>query len=196
MFSFLLRLEETALDVTEEAKLVLVLWFLGVLWSGCWGFIPPLGLRFSMPLFCRKSVESTLSIFSISSGLLLLMVSKDAWIATTFLALLIVSTSLGDIDEADGTVVTAADVAMSESFFFDFLAPVDTLLAVWLPEITVVVAVGAFVGCGSAFCCNWPALITGLTLPVEEVFGSWRLLLFAVTVGAALAGLTVFSSAG
>lgn len=35
-FSFLLRLEDTALDVTaEEAELVLLLLFLGVLCGGC-----------------------------------------------------------------------------------------------------------------------------------------------------------------
>lgn len=135
-------------------------------------------------------------MFSISRGLLLRASRVVVWIAATFRALLIVSTSLGGIDGVVvGAVVTVVAV-VRESFFFDFLAPVEALLAVGLPEITVVVAVGAFGGCESAFCCNWPALATGLTLPVEEVFGSCRLLLFAVTVGAVFAGLTVFSSAG
>lgn len=150
-----------------------------------------------MPLFWGKSVVRTLSMFSISRGLLLMASRVVVWIAATFRALLIVSTSLGGIDGVVvGAVVTVVTVVVRESFFFDFLAPVEALLAVGLPEITVVVAVGAFRGCESAFCCNWPALATGLTLPVEEVFGSCRLLLFAVTVGAAFAGLTVFSSAG
>lgn len=134
-----------------------------------------------------------MSMFSISRGLLLTRSSDDA----TFRALLIDSTSLAGIE---GSVVT---LLVTESFFFDFLAPaVETLLAIGLPEITVVVTVvaGAFVVVG----CDWPALApTGLTLPPvmeEVVFGSFsKLLLFAVTVGAAAiltAGLTVFSSAG
>lgn len=83
---------------------------------------------------------------------------------------------------------------VSESFFFDFLAPVETLLAVGLPEITVVVTVGVIGVCRDMF---WPGMATGLTLPpVQEAFGSNRLLLFAVTVGATFVGLTVFSSAG
>lgn len=134
-----------------------------------------------------------MSMFSISRGLLLTRSSDDA----TFRALLIDSTSLAGIE---GSVVT---LFVTESFFFDFLAPaVETLLAIGLPEITVVVTVvaGAFVVVG----CDWPALApTGLTLPPvmeEVVFGSFsKLLLFAVTVGAAAiltAGLTVFSSAG
>lgn len=135
-----------------------------------------------------------MSMFSISRGLLLTRSNDDA----TFRALLIDSTSLAGIVE--GSVVT---LLVTESFFFDFLAPaVETLLAIGLPEITVVVTVvaGAFVVVG----CDWPALApTGLTLPPvmeEVVFGSFsKLLLFAVTVGAAAiltAGLTVFSSAG
>lgn len=136
-------------------------------------------------------------MLSINSWLLL-AASRVVWnAAAAFRALLIDSTSLG-AERVVAAAVTMVVVFVSESFFFDFLAPVKTLLTAvgGLPEITVVVAaVGAIVGCGDIL---WPALAaTGLTLPpVQEAFGSSRLLLFAVTVGATLAGLTVFSSAG
>lgn len=126
------------------------------------------------------------------------MASSDE---ATFRALLIVSTSLGGIEGA--VVAPTATLLVAESFFFDFLAPaVETLLAIGLPGITVVVTV--VVGVVVVADCDWPALAaTGLTLlpvVVEAVFGSCsKLLLFAVTVGAAAvltAGLTVFSSAG
>lgn len=67
----------------------------------------------------------------------------------TFRALLIDSTSLAGVE---GPVVPpTVTLLATESFFFDFLAPaVETLLAIGLPEITVVVTgvVGAFVVVG------------------------------------------------